>query len=208
MIDIKTIPVGTAQSNCYILTDLDHAEALIIDPGDNADLIRSAIEKANTTPLAILLTHTHFDHIGAVDVIRDTYEIPVYVGKEEADWLLDPNKNLSTLSGGYVHARAAEHLFNPVETLEIGHFTFKVVPTPGHSPGSVSFIFEDGEFVVSGDALFAGSIGRTDLPEGNHEQLLESIRQELFTLSEDFTIYPGHGKNSTVGYEKATNPFF
>ncbi len=206
--EIRSLSVGQAQSNCYIVVHPETKESIIIDPGENPDRIQAVLRESESQPLAILLTHTHFDHIGAVDAIRSAYEIPVYVGEEEADWLTDPNKNLSSLSGNPIHAKAAEHTFNVGEILRIGSFAIKVVPTPGHSPGSVSFIFEEEKFVVSGDALFAGSIGRTDLPGSNHTQLFESIETQLFTLPTDFRVYPGHGESTTIGHEKETNPFF
>lgn len=206
MLEIKTIPVGMAQSNCYILST--GTNALIVDPGDQAHLIKQTITGLNVKPQAILLTHTHYDHIGAVEAMREEYDIPLYVSTKEKDWLTDPNKNLSSLVGNPMRLKEAEHYFNPTENLQISDFSFKVVPTPGHSPGSVSFIFEEEEVVISGDALFAGSIGRTDLPGSEPHKLIPSVRAELFTLPEDFKVYPGHGEQTTVGREKATNPFF
>lgn len=208
MINVTTLPIGSGQANCYILFKEESKNALIVDPGGEPEKIKDVVTDLEANPLAIILTHTHFDHIGAIDVIRDTYDIPVYVDANEKDWLMDTSKNLSKMLGEVITARPAEHLFEPSETMEIKDFTFKVLPTPGHSPGGVSFAFTDGAFVVTGDALFAGSIGRTDLPGSQPEQLLTSVREQLFTLSEDYIVYPGHGGSSTVGREVATNPFF
>ena len=160
MFEIKKLPVGMAQSNCYILSN--GTNALIVDPGDQAQLIINTINDLNVKPHAILLTHTHYDHIGAVEAMREKYQVPLYVSPKEKDWLTDPNKNLSSLVGNPMRLKEAENYFNPTEELQIADFSFKIVPTPGHSPGSVSFIFEEEEVVISGDALFAGSIGRTD----------------------------------------------
>lgn len=208
MIEVTTLPLGDGQTNCYILFQKDTKHALIIDPGAEPQKIYRTIENLGAIPLAILLTHTHYDHIGAVDTIRDAYDIPVYVDSKEQDWLTDGSKNLSSMLGQNITARPAEYLFNPGETLEISGFSFKIIPTPGHSPGGVSFIFPKEKFVVTGDALFAGSVGRMDLPGGNSGQLFNSIRQQLFTLPEDYIIYPGHGGSSTIGREMTTNPFF
>lgn len=206
MLEVKRLPVGMGQANCYIIAN--NQEALIIDPGAESEKIESTIEQLKVQPVAILLTHTHYDHIGAVEAIRKKYDIPVYVAAEEQTWLQNPAKNLSNFVGNNVIVRQAEHLFQPKETLEISDFKFTVLSTPGHSPGGVSFIFEEDEFVVSGDALFAGSVGRTDLPGSEPEKLFDAISEQLFTLPKHYTIYPGHGGSSTIGHEMKNNPFF
>lgn len=206
MLNIKQLPVGMGQANCYIISN--KTEALIIDPGAEHQVISHYIDELDVQPIAILLTHTHYDHIGALEKIRETYAIPVYVSSKEQSWLKDSNKNLSAFVGHPITANQAEYELNPTETLNLSDFTFKVVPTPGHSPGGVSFIFEKGAFVLTGDALFAGSVGRTDLPGSNPDALFAGIKEQLFSLPEEYTIYPGHGEPSTIGTEKQTNPFF
>jgi len=208
MLQIITLPVGPGQANCYLIFNEENKETLIVDPGGEPAKIKSIVDELTAVPLAILLTHTHYDHIGAVDEIRDYYDIPVYVAAKEQEWLTEPNKNLSALLGQAVTARAADYLFEPEETIEIADFTIKVVATPGHSPGGVSFIFEEDEFVITGDALFAGSVGRTDLPGSEPNKLLDGIRKQLFILPGNYTIYPGHGGQSTIADEITTNPFF
>ena len=199
--NIKQIETGAAPENCYLIWEKE--DLLIVDPGADADKIISEITQSGATPLAILLTHTHYDHIGALDEIRDYYNVPVYVSALENSWLQDPTLNVSGARN--ITARLAENEFE-TKTYPFGSLSFRVVETPGHSMGSVSFIFDD--FVVSGDALFKGSIGRTDLYSGNLEQLLHSIKTELFTLPDHFVVYSGHGEPTTIQHEKATNPFF
>lgn len=201
IIQIKT---GVIEENCYLI--YDNQQCLIIDPGAEPEKIIAKIEELDLKPVAVLLTHCHFDHIGALEDIRTQYQLPVYVSALEQDWLGNPEMNLSYKMGRVpVRAKRAEVEFE-IKEYQIDNLSFRVVPTPGHSIGSVSFIFD--EFVVVGDALFKGSVGRTDIPTGNAEQLLESIQTQLFTLPEDIRVYPGHGAETTIGHEKKTNPFF
>lgn len=201
---VKGLVTGSLAENCYLIWKKQ--TLLIVDPGAEAAAIKEQIDATQATPAAILLTHAHCDHIGAVDELRDYYHLPVYANSLEAGWLQDPMLNLSMIFfGEQVTARPADYEF------ELGNYTFddlvfKVVPTPGHSIGSVSFIFDD--FVIAGDTLFKGSIGRTDLPSGNFEQLIDSIQTQLFTLADHFAVFPGHGEITTIGTEKQTNPFF
>jgi len=206
MIQVKQVVTGMIEENCYIL--YSENQALIIDPGDETSKIKDQIEELGVRPIAILLTHTHYDHIGSLEDIRVDYDVPVYVSPKEQDWLGDPSANLSVNKPYEVIAKPADHLFCSLETLKIGPFTFDVVPTPGHSPGGVSFIFHEDQFVISGDALFKESVGRTDLPGSEPKRLLDGIRKHLFTLPENYAVYPGHGRDTSIGHEKAANPYF
>lgn len=207
MLKIERIQTGVIQENCYLV--YNETSLLIIDPGAEPEKIASLIQKTGKKPIAILLTHTHYDHIGAVEVLRHQYSVPVYVSPLEQDWLTDPVLNLSGLGR---HDDIADIIVQPAEVefeltdYDLGGIKFSVVPTPGHSIGSLSFVFDD--FVVTGDALFKGSIGRTDLHTGDMEQLLHSIKTYLFTLPDEFPAYPGHGDATTIEHEKKTNPFF
>lgn len=207
MIHIEGFVTGPAQENCYLI--YNEKNLLIVDPGSEGDRLIQEITRTGKQPQAILLTHTHYDHIGAVEQLRTKYKIPVYVSPLEQKWLDDPVLNLSGLGRHDdmpdLYVRPAEYEFE-LKDYTIGGMSFQVVPTPGHSIGSVSFIFDD--FVVVGDALFKGSIGRTDLHTGDLQQLLYSIKTYLFTLPRELPVYPGHGEATTIGHEIDTNPFF
>ncbi|UAC47238.1 MBL fold metallo-hydrolase [Bacillus aquiflavi] len=203
----KQIPLGPLQTNCYVL--VKENKCLIVDPGGEEEKLLSYMKSEQLIPKGIFLTHAHFDHIGAVDKVREYFNIPVYIHEKEADWLVDPKLNGSQLFpvGVLIQTKRADKLITKEETITIEEFSFQVFETPGHSPGSVSFYFATEGIVVSGDTLFNGSIGRTDLPGGNHEQLLNSIHEKLLTLSEKTLVLPGHGPITTIGTEMDVNPF-
>lgn len=206
MLDVKRIPLGSNLANCYLVHD--GKEALIIDPGAEAEKIKRSISNLELEPIAILLTHCHFDHIGALDIIREEYNLSVYQSAEEKDWPSDPDKNLSSLMDQPFSVREADYFFNPDEKFKIANFEFKVLATPGHSPGGLSFVFDEDDFVLSGDALFAGSVGRTDLPGSETNKLLLSIKKQLFSLPGHYKVYSGHGFPTTIQEEIEYNPFF
>ncbi|XXM73755.1 MBL fold metallo-hydrolase [Lysinibacillus sphaericus] len=203
----KQIPLGPLQTNCYVLWN-DENKCLIVDPGAEGEKLVSWLNENNLKPLAILLTHAHFDHIGAVDTIRDTYDIPVYIDEKESDWLTDPGLNGSGLFGmGQIQAGPPERIITSESTLNIDDFTLRVFKTPGHSPGSLSYYVQSEGIVFAGDTLFMGSIGRSDLPGGSHQELLSSIHDHLLTLPEETEVLPGHGPATSVGNEMDGNPF-
>ncbi len=208
MLKINQMELGPIQTNCYIISN-DAKECLIFDPGEEADKVIAFLQKKQFTPLAILLTHAHFDHIGAMDVLRDKYEIPAYLHKLEKDWLAKPNLNGS---GKYAmvpdyRMKDADILIEDEKELVIADFKMDVYHTPGHSPGSVSYSFGTEGFAIVGDTLFRGSIGRTDLIDGSEKKLLKSINDSLLSLPEHMILYPGHGPETTPEQEKRFNPF-
>jgi len=199
---VKTFVVGQLGTNCYIVANAVTKEACLIDPGADPEPLKNYIRKEGLDLKFIINTHGHGDHIGA----NASFRVPIFIHRRDADFLTDPDKNLSrAFTAGIVSPKAAR-LVEEGEIIKLGALELKILHTPGHTQGSISIITEGLAF--TGDALFAGSIGRTDLASGNHDQLIRSITDKLLTLKDDTVIYPGHGGRSTIGEEKKSNPFF
>lgn len=208
MLNVHFLALGPVQANCYIVQN-ERKECLIIDPGGEGEKLVRKIKALSVKPKAILLTHAHFDHIEAVDVIREQYRIPVAIHEKESNWLIDPALNGSKkyIDLPDVIVKKADHLFRKEGKLVVEGFEFELLHTPGHSPGSVSYYFSDSGMAIVGDTLFKGGIGRTDLVQGDTDTLLNSITGKLLTLPDDTIIYPGHGPWTTPLEERRTNPF-
>lgn len=198
---IRCIPVGAIQTNCYVVINEEAKEALVIDPGEQAKDIRAFMQKQGVTPVAILLTHGHFDHTGAVEELKGSYGIPVYAAKKEKSVLSEPNLSMAD------YTLTADEWLEDEEKLSLAGFNLTVIATPGHTPGGCCFYFEEEKVLFSGDTLFCESVGRTDFPGGSMSALIRAIREKLFCLPDDVLVFPGHMGETNIGHEKQYNPF-
>jgi hydroxyacylglutathione hydrolase len=211
---LKTVTVvtGELETNCYLLWREGGAEAVVFDPGDDAELIEAELTRHGLRPVAFFQTHCHFDHFGALPALKTQYPAAlVYVPAQEAEWLQRPTLNLSYFFGTPLTGPKPDHLVKPDEKFQIAAVTLTSIHVPGHSPGGTAyFAGEPGEpgHLFAGDILMRGSIGRIDLPGGESEDaLIGAIRGKLFVLPDETIVHPGHGPETTIGREKATNPF-
>jgi hydroxyacylglutathione hydrolase len=208
MIDVRMFTVGPVQENCFIVRRKDAATALIVDPGDEAPKLLGALDSLGIeTVEAILITHTHFDHIGAVAPVAEATKAPVYCPELEVDVLANVMDYVPWPGFGPFESYEADHTVGGGETLELAGLTIGVVFTPGHSPGHVTYAIAEEGAVFSGDVLFQGSVGRVDLPGGDWPTLLASIEKLTSDYPPETTVYPGHMGVTTLGRERATNPF-
>lgn len=202
---IQTLTVGPLETNGYIL---DHGGvAVLVDPGAEAERFISLLDELDAAPAAILLTHGHADHIGAVMELRRRYpEAPVMIHPHDAPMLTDPMLSLAALMGEELNVGEPDELLEHGQRLAWGGLELEVRHIPGHTPGQVVF-FNETLGVVAGDTLFAGGIGRWDFPGGDGDALLRAIREQLLTLPDETAVYPGHGPATTIGLERHSNPF-
>ncbi len=197
---VKNMVLGMVMTNCYIAYDDVVKEAFIVDPADSADEIQLKITELGVKPVAILLTHGHFDHIGAVDELRDKYKIKVYVYEDEKD-VMTSDANLASMIGKRMSVEADEYL-RDLQTIIIGGEKIQVIHTPGHTKGSCCFYLPDEKVLFSGDTMFCQSFGRTDFPTGSMSQLISSIKNRLLKLDDDVKVYPGHNEETKIGFER------
>jgi glyoxylase-like metal-dependent hydrolase (beta-lactamase superfamily II) len=211
MITVKSFMFNPVQENTYILYN-EQLICGIIDPGCyfNAERkeLREFISEYKLTPNYLLNTHCHLDHVFGNKFVFDTYSIHLHIHPEEKPVLAYAPVSANSWNLPFENYNDKLIYINEGNEIMLGEDKLKVLFTPGHSPGHVGFYCEEQKFIIGGDVLFRGSIGRTDLPGGHHETLLKSIRQQLFTLPDDVMVYPGHGEPTTIGYERKNNPFF
>ncbi len=204
---IASVVVGVWMVNCWFLVNEDTKEALVFDPGDEAERILDYVNQKGWKVSAILLTHGHSDHIAAVNELRQKTKASVYAYEAEKEMLLDMRLNMSdTMTSGGVTVEP-DKLLHDGQDLTLSGIQLKVIHTPGHTPGGCCFYCEEAGCLFAGDTLFQGSVGRSDFPGGSMGALIRSIKEKLFVLPDTTTVYPGHGGETTIAYEKAHNPF-
>ena len=204
--------VGMVQTNCYIVINDDTKECFIIDPGASGKQLAEKIEQDGLEPVAVLLTHGHFDHAGAAKTLKDEFDISIYAHEKEESTLKYPDKNVSWMVGTE-ESYAADVFFKDEETIMLAGFEIKVLHTPGHTEGGCCYYIADEAVIFTGDTLFAGSVGRTDFPGGSMSQIVRSIQEKLLTLNKagnlgtDIMVYPGHNDPTTIETERMENPY-
>ncbi len=198
---LESILVGEMGVNAYIVADPASKDALIIDPGADYPKIKKIIDKYSLKPKYIINTHGHGDHIGA----DDKFNLPVLIHRLDGEFLSSPIKNLSAYFGFSLKMPKPERFLEDKEKIEIGSIALEVIHTPGHTPGSICLKY--GNILFSGDTLFYEGVGRSDFPDSNEKDLFKSIKEKLFTLSNETIVYPGHGSKTTIGHERKNNHF-
>jgi hydroxyacylglutathione hydrolase len=208
-IEIKMMTLGVVSTNAYLIGDTETKEAILIDPVDKAEIIKEAADESGWTIKLILATHAHFDHVLASKALKELTGAPFWIHGDAVPMLENlPQSGRRFGLGEFPEAAKPDRLLTTEpETIEVGAIKLETLYTPGHAPGHISFYMPDYKIVFSGDALFNGSIGRTDLPGSNHQQLLTSIREKLLPLDNEVQVLSGHGQATTIGIERENNPF-
>lgn len=206
---IDSLVLGDFLTNCYIIRNSQNAtECIIIDPGLQPQPLIDFLQNNNLKPLAVILTHGHADHFAGLNDLKQNFpQINVHIHELDAEMLADPHSNLSLMAAASLAAEPADTLLSDNDIIDIAGINLTVLHTPGHTPGGISLYSKEDNLVFTGDALFAGSIGRTDFPSGDTDQLLKSIKQKLLTLPKDTDVYTGHGPKTKIKNERMHNPF-
>jgi len=192
-------------ANCYLVSCEKTKKEAVIDPGSGSQMLSKWIKEHDVEITRIILTHGHYDHIGAVEDLRREFQAKVAIHQDDAEMLNNSRKNLASFMGWDFTIPPADILLEDNQVIEIGEKKLQVLHTPGHSPGSICLLLEDG--LISGDTLFEGSVGRTDFPGGDMRKLLKSIHQKLMVLNDNTKVYPGHEGSTTIGRERMSNPY-
>jgi hydroxyacylglutathione hydrolase len=204
---LEKLTVGPFQENCYVIGDQESRIGAIIDPGDEAARIAMAVEETGLDIGSIIVTHAHIDHVGAVVALTDEYACPVLMNAEAEPMLAGLPTQAMMMGIRFGKQPEVDRYVEDEEIVEVGDLRLRSLYTPGHAPGHLAFYLQDEGLVLSGDALFAGSVGRVDLPGGSMEVLMQSIEERLLTLPDETLVYPGHGPRTTIRNERTSNPF-
>lgn len=205
---ITYLVLGPFMTNTYIIHDENTMDAVIIDPSFTPENIIRTVAQLKVNVKGIFLTHGHVDHMAGLNKLKEVYkEARVYMNINDKEYLSDPKKNLSDSFPQPTICKAADYWVSYREHIKVGKLDFTVLDTSGHTPGGISFYMEKEKVVFTGDSLFRESIGRTDFPGGDIKRLLQTIRKNLFSLSDEVIVLPGHGESTSIGYEKKHNPF-
>jgi len=204
-VKVIRIPVGIYAANCYIVYSESTKDGIVVDPGGDVDVILNIIDENNLKIKYIVLTHGHADHIGGVIGLRNALKISVMIHECDGEILVDGNKNLSNIMAMGTIEINPDILIKGGEIIEFGDLKAEIIHTPGHTFGGISIKIEDS--IITGDTLFSGSIGRTDLLGGDYNTIMDSIKNKIIVYPDETIVYPGHGPSSTIGKERALNPF-
>lgn len=206
---IYHLVLGEYQTNCYCVTADDSAkDCLVVDTGLSPQPLIDHLQKSELDPVAVVYTHGHLDHTFGAKALRENWpDIKIAIHKNDADMLTDTDKNLSAVMGTPLEFSAADIILNDGDEVEFAGVKLKVIHTPGHTPGGICLYSENEDLLFAGDTLFADSVGRTDVPGGDHDLLITSIKTKLFVLPDETVVYTGHGPETTIGKEKGSNPF-
>lgn len=207
MLVFDSLETGPIMTNCYIVGDSETKQAAVIDPGGHVGAIRSALDRHGLTCQTIINTHTHFDHVGGNTELKEATGAEILVHPAEAEWLKEAGEHARMFGVSGASSPPADRTVDEGDVIEVGAIKLEVLHTPGHSPGSISLVIAGEGKILVGDLVFSGSIGRTDLPGGSLDTLIDSVKTKLYPFPDDTKLYSGHGPATSLGREKRSNPF-